>query len=365
MKQFLKDNFKDKYSFLLLFILACFFLPSIKYSIRTELIVIYSLSAYFFFKYFFNKKFYENFLNSFNIIFLGFLILYGAAILASITYNFFSTEFNIINNKFPLLKFLSSTDNFVQPIAIIIVSIFFIRYNENKSYINLFFFIIVILAGLNGLYAFLEVKIFQSDGCGIVYSPKQSIFCDIIAYLDLLYAGEQFSFALDERIIDLEAVNANLKIDNKELLSLSDKAAILQEITKNFNSTTVGWLSLSSGRSSGIFAMPIQAGLFHSCAIFIFFFFYKKNYEYFLNYKFFNIFIIIIFNFILVGAVLSVSKVFSFITLFLLVLNFFIFKKNIKIFSWFFFIGFFLFSISFSESISIKMGRFQSLLGTL
>ena len=143
MKQFLKDNFKDKYSFLLLFILACFFLPSIKYSIRTELIVIYSLSAYFFFKYFFNKKFFENSLYSFNISFLGFRFFYGAAFLVSITSNFFSTAFNIINNKFPLLRFLSATDKFVQTNARVIVSIFFIRYKKNKNYLNLFFFFII------------------------------------------------------------------------------------------------------------------------------------------------------------------------------------------------------------------------------
>ena len=207
-------------------------------------------------------------------------------------------------------------DNYLINISIFVLCLFFFYKNTDETFYY-FAYLIVILLCINSVYSLFEVAVVSlDDNCRIYKKSEQTIFCTIIAAIDVSYTNPTFSSALADYIQRSEN-NPQAKIEMTRLIA---------------NSSSIGWVSLMAGRSGGIFNMPIASSAINTgglLLIFILFFLDTKN-----NLKKLTEskkkYYCIAFFLLLLSSILSVSKITSHFTLpvvfFLILLN----RKELK-----------------------------------
>ena len=326
MKYFIKKNFTGFEQTFLFFLILSFFLPTFYYSYRYDHLTIYLLTIFYFLHLIFTtikskfdissiKRFcYVNKSSLFVFILISIFILFALFSLLNVT---LSNNFNTIKNNglTSLVITLSNLDNYFQVICITFLSLIFFLSKDREKNINIFLFTTVSLVSLNSLYGLFELLVVNIDtNCNVFFSTKQSLFCSLISSVDRAYSGIEFSNAGID-YIDRAVVDDQIK---KEMKSYT------------FNSSSIGWISLSAGRSSGIFNMPIQAATITGSSLFLLFILYfrnlKENTNRQISFKFFTI----CFFLLLIGSLIPTSRVTSHLIIPGLLIFIFIFRDKFK-----------------------------------
>lgn len=322
-------NLNQKKTFLSIFAIS-FFLPNFDLTIRADHFAVYIFLLIFLFIFFSqifqnsnNLKIATIFVknNSFiaTEVFL-FISVIICLFLSTINSIFIDNLYDLFvkNDLINIFSSLAVLDNYLLNISIFVLSLFFFYKNTDETFYY-FANLIVILLCINSVYSLFEVAVVNLDeNCKIFKTSKQTIFCTIIAAIDVSYASPSFSNAMEDyfaRTIFSPQVT-------KELLDIVP------------NSASIGWISLTAGRSGGIFNMPIESAIINAAGlllIYILFLLDTKNNlkklteskEKFYCYTFFLL---------LLASILSVSKITSHFTLPVLFLFILFNRKKIKSF---------------------------------
>lgn len=329
MINYIKENFKGIDQIIFFLLIFSFFLPTIHFSYRYDHLFIYGLTLitlfrilYIFFKkekkfFFLKKLFFEN-KNTITILiiysfFIFLVILSLFKVLLSENY------FEYLNQGITsLLVTLSNLDNYLQPICILFLATIFFLSKDREKNINIFLFSVVLIISLNSIYSLAEVLVVNLDeNCGIFYSESQSYFCNFVSYVDRSYSGIEFS-------------NAGGDYIDRSNETVSNKNQMLGNI---FNSSSIGWISLNAGRSSGIFNMPLQGSSASGITLFFLFILYFRNNKIDNLNSLSDKFFITLFFLILIGIILPTSRVTSHLTIPGLIIIFIILRKDFKKFT--------------------------------
>ena len=328
LKKF-KYNLNQKKAFLGIFVIS-FFLPNFDLTIRADHFVVYIFLLIFFFLFFFqifqnsnNLKIATIFVknNSFIatevFLFISVVICLFLSIINSI---FIDNLYDILvkNDLINVFSSLAVLDNYLLNISVFILCLFFFYKNTDETFYY-FAYLIVILLCINSVYSLFEVAVVNLDeNCKIFKTSKQTIFCTIIAAIDVSYSSPTFSNAMEDYF-------ARSNLSPQVALELSSAVT---------NSSSIGWISLTAGRSGGIFNMPIESAVINAgglLLIYILFLLDRKNNlkklteskEKFYCYAFFLL---------LLASILSVSKITSHFTLPALFLLILFNRKKLKFF---------------------------------
>jgi hypothetical protein len=328
MNFFIKKNFNSIEQYLIFLLIFSYFLPPLYLSFRLEHIILYGASIYFFFKRTFNKNYYKFLLKKKYItifIVLNLFVILGVSVSAA--RSIIIIDSNLISSFKYFFSFLSTMDNFIQPVLLIFISTFILSSKEKEKNIRCILFFLILLGGINVLYAFFEYTVIYLDRfCGIGKAIEQSASCDFIALVDSIYNSGLYSDVIKE-------LNHKLQSDpNLFKLQLSDKQAAL-EATYFINSNSVGWLALvNADRLSGIFNMPIQAAIVHGSCIFLTILFIKNEEHLLKKNILFKHCVYIIFLLNVVGAIIPASKVTFYFTIPVLIFFYFFLSNEISFF---------------------------------
>jgi len=315
-------NLNQKNFFLSIFVIS-FFLPNFDLTIRADHFAVYIFLLISFFYIFlgsFNLKIATIFVKNNNFIVIElflFILVIICLFLSTINFIFTPDLFEpLLKNKINILSALAVLDNYLLNISIFVLCFFFF-YKDTDEIFNYFAHLIIILLCINSVYSLFEIIVVNLDeNCSVFRNSKQSVFCTIIAAIDVSYSNPSFSSAILDYI---ERSNHSFQV-KKELLHVGT------------NSTSIGWISLTAGRSQGIFNMPIEGAVINAgglLLLFILFFLDKKNKlekisESKKKYYCFAFFLL------LLSSILCVSKITSHFTLpaalFLILLN----RKELK-----------------------------------
>jgi hypothetical protein len=325
---FLKKNFNSIEQYFIFLLIFSYFLPPFYLSFRFEHIILYGASIYFFFKITFNKNYYNFLLKKKYItifVILNLLVILGVSVSAIRSIVIIDSNFNLSIKHF--FSFLSTMDNFIQPVLLIFISTFILRSKEKEKNIRCILFFLILLGAMNVLYAFFEfIVIYLDKFCGIRKTVEQSVSCNFIALVDSIYNGGLYSDVIAEFTFK------SLTDPNLSKLNSSDKQFAASSINL-INSNSVGWIALvNADRLSGIFNMPIQASIVHGSCIFLTIVFIKNEEHLFKRNKLFKHCTYIIFLLNVLGAIIPASKVTFYFTIPALIFFYFFFSNEISFF---------------------------------
>jgi hypothetical protein len=330
MNFFIKKNFNSIEQYLIFLLIFSYFLPPFYLSFRFEHIILYGASIYFFFKRTFNKNYY-NFLLKKKYITI-FVVLNLFAILGvsvSAARSIIIIDSNLIPSFKYFFSFLSTMDNFIQPVLLIFISTFILRSKEKEKNIRCILFFLILLGGINVLYSFFEFTVIYLDRfCGIRKALEQSASCNFIALIDSIYNSGLYSDIVKDLAFKSNTDPNLLKLN----LSQTDKQAAIEGIYF-VNSNSVGWVALvNADRLSGIFNMPIQAAIVHGSCIFLTLLFIKNEEHLLKKNILFKHCVYIIFLLNVVGAIIPASKVTFYFTIPALIFFCFFLSNEISFF---------------------------------
>jgi hypothetical protein len=328
MNFFLKKNFYFIEQYFIFFLIFSYFLPPFYLSFRFDHIILYGASIYFFFKRTFNKNYYNFLLKKKYItifVILNLLVILGVSVSAIRSIIIIDSNLNLSIKYF--FSFLSIMDNFIQPVLLIFISTFILRSKEKEKNIRCILFFLILLGGMNALYAFFEfIVIYLDKFCGINRHIEQSVSCNFIASVDSIYNRGLYSDVIAELSFK------SLADTNLSKLNQTDKLAAINSIY-SINSNSVGWVALvNADRLSGIFNMPIQAAIVHGSCIFLTIAFIKNEEHLLKGNKLFKHCIYIIFLLNVLGAIIPASKVTFYFTIPVLIFFFFVLGGEISFF---------------------------------
>ena len=327
MSNFSKKNYIGFEQIILFLFLFSFFLPTIDFSFRFDHLSVYLLAIYFSIiaLIFLIKKKNDLIKNIIleNKILFSFFVLYSLfiffVIISLLKVLFFSENIDTIFNEghSSIIFILANLDNYLEAYAIIIVGMFFFLSKEREKNFDIFLLIVVLIFTINAIYSLFELYVYLLDNnCTIYFNPEQSSFCSFISFIDRSFSGVEFSNAYSDY------KNRAIGDDGAEIITGSTPLLM--------NSTSIGWLALSAGRSSGILNMPIQGGTGAGIAIFLLFILYFRNKESLFRKKLNNTFFVTIFFILLIGAIITISRITSHITVPGLLIYLIIGKNNFK-----------------------------------
>ena len=326
MRNFIKKNFVGFEQLLLSLFVLSFFLPNIYQSYRFDHLTIYILTLLYFFNlviFLFKKKYsisdLKNFLklNKNSLIFFILASFFIFFVLISLVLGVISENFQTIREAglVNIKVILSILDNYFQSICIIFLSLIFFLSKEKEKNINVFMSITVLLIAINSFYGLIELFIVLLDeNCDIFFSIKQSLSCNLISGVDRQYSGIQFS-------------NAGTDYINRSVVSDQVKNEMLGYV---FNSPSIGWISLSAGRSSGILNMPVQGATLAGASIFLLIILYFRNLRENIRYRININYFIVLFFLLLIGSILPASRITSHLIIPGIIVFLFLKRKELK-----------------------------------
>jgi hypothetical protein len=327
MSNFFKKNYIGFEQIILFLFVSSFFFPTIDFSYRLDHLSAYLLAIYSFIiaLIFLIKKKNDSikniiFENKILFFFFAFYSLFIFFVIISLFKAlFFSENIDIIFNEghSSIIVILANLDNYLEAYAIIIVGMFFFLSKEREKNFDVFLLSIVLIFTINAIYGLFELYVYLLDrNCTIYLNPEQSSFCSFISFIDRSFSGVEFS---------------NAYVDyNSRAIGDDGAETITNSTPLLMNSTSIGWLALSAGRSSGILNMPIQGGTGAGIAIFLLFILYFRDKESLFREKLNNKFFVTIFFILLIGVIIPISRITSHITIPGLLIYLIIANNNFK-----------------------------------
>jgi len=327
MSNLFKKNYIGVEQIILFLFVSSFFFPTIDFSYRLDhlsvyLLAIYSLIITLIFLIKKKNDLIKNIIFENKILFF-FFVLYSLfiffVIISLFKALFFSEKIDIIFNEghSSIIIILANLDNYLEAYAIIIVGMLFFLSKEREKNFNVFLLSVVLIFTTNAIYGLFELYVYLLDrNCTIYFNPEQSSFCSFISFIDKSFSGVEFSNAYSDYR------SRAIGDDGAEMITNS--------VPLLMNSTSIGWIALSSGRSSGILNMPIQGATGAGIAIFLLFILYFRDKESLFREKLNNKFFVTIFFILLIGAIIPISKITSHITIPGLLIYLIIANNNFK-----------------------------------
>lgn len=326
MINYIKENFKGIDQIIFFLLIFSFFLPTIHFSYRYDHLFIYGLTLitlfrilYIFLKkeekiFFLKKLFFENRNTITILIFYSFFVFLALVSLIKVLLS--GNYYSYLNQGLTsLLVTLSNLDNYLQPVCILFLATIFFLSKDREKNVNIFLFTVVLIISLNSIYSLIEILVvYTEETCGIFHIENQTYFCNFISYIDRSYSGIEFSNAGGDYIDRTNETDFN-------------KNQLQYNI---FNSSSIGWISLNAGRSSGIFNMPLQGSSASGITLFFLFILYFRNNKINNLNSLSDKFFITVFFLILIGIILPTSRVTSHFTIPGLIIIFILLRKDLK-----------------------------------